>query len=201
MAFVFLTGAALTFHAFVQSSQAPKNPKSLCEYGLKVLLTNDTREKAKITHEAYVLWKENKIPLCINYRAPPDVPARPLNLKQVDPRNVPKRGAGSLQNRIALIHSIAHMESYAIDLAWDIIVRFANLDYLPKEYFDDWVKLADDEARHFGFLADRLEELGSFYGDLPGHPGLWQAASRTSGDILARLAILHCVHGNRNIYF
>lgn len=46
-------------------------------------------------------------------------------------------------------------------------------------------------------LSNRLKELGSFYGDLTVHDGLWGSASRTTEDVLARLAILHCVHEAR----
>jgi uncharacterized ferritin-like protein (DUF455 family) len=34
----------------------------------------------------------------------------------------------------------------AVDLSWDLIARFADYN-LPKEFFDDWVKVAEDEAR------------------------------------------------------
>lgn len=65
---------------------------------------------------------------------------------------------------------------------------------MPREFFTDFVKVAQDEGRHFTLLAARLQELGSFYGALPAHDGLWDSAIATSGDLLARLAIEHCVH-------
>lgn len=65
---------------------------------------------------------------------------------------------------------------------------------MPKEFFDDFVKVAEDEARHFRLLAERLVNLGSSYGALPAHDGLWDSAEATSSDIAARLAIEHCVH-------
>lgn len=45
-----------------------------------------------------------------------------------------------------------------------------------------------------GLLAPRLQELGSYYGALPAHDGLWDSAIATSGSLLARLAVEHCVH-------
>ena len=51
----------------------------------------------------------------------------------------------------------------------------------------------DDEARHFLLLDDRLRSLGSAYGDLAAHDGLWQAAAETRHDLLARLAIVPLV--------
>lgn len=65
---------------------------------------------------------------------------------------------------------------------------------MPIEFFNDFVKVAQDEGRHFCLLAARLEELGSFYGALPAHDGLWDSATATSKDLLARLAVEHCVH-------
>lgn len=65
---------------------------------------------------------------------------------------------------------------------------------MPIDFFTDFVKVAQDEGRHFTLLAARLEELGSFYGALPAHDGLWDSAIATSRDLLARLAIEHCVH-------
>jgi uncharacterized ferritin-like protein (DUF455 family) len=55
---------------------------------------------------------------------------------------------------------LANIEQYAIDLAWDIIARFADFEVngerLPVEYFLDWAKVAEDEAKHFTLLSKRL---------------------------------------------
>jgi len=97
-----------------------------------------------------------------------------------------------------LLHSLVHIENVAIDLTWDIISRFTSND-LPDEFYDDFVKVAEDEARHFTLLNERLIELGSFYGELPGHAGLWESAQQTAHDLLARLAIEHMVHEARGL--
>jgi len=76
----------------------------------------------------------------------------------------------------------------------DIIARFGKQEAMPREFFTDFVKVAQDEGRHFTLLAARLEELGSAYGALPAHDGLWDSAMATSKDLLARLAVEHCVH-------
>lgn len=76
----------------------------------------------------------------------------------------------------------------------DIIARFGKLEAMPRDFFTDFVKVAQDEGRHFTLLAERLKELGSSYGALPAHDGLWDSAASTSKDLLARLAIEHCVH-------
>ncbi|KAG4127273.1 hypothetical protein ERO13_D10G207500v2 [Gossypium hirsutum] len=107
-----------------------------------------------------------------------DRPARLTNVKLVSPSLMPKLGkAGSLQSRQAIVHSLVHTESWAIDLSW----------------------VAQDEGRHFSLLAARLKELGSSYGALPAHDGLWDSAIATSKDLLARLAIEHCVHEARGL--
>jgi uncharacterized ferritin-like protein (DUF455 family) len=103
-----------------------------------------------------------------------------------------RRGAGSLAHRIALLHAVAHIELNAIDLAWDLIARFAAHD-LPRVFYDDWVAVAEQEATHHALVAARLEALGAAYGDLPAHDGLWQAAQATAHDLLARLAIVPLV--------
>ena len=96
-----------------------------------------------------------------------------------------RRGAAG---RVALLHAIAHIELNAIDLAWDMIARFASAD-LPRAFYDDWVRVGDEEAKHFTLLNTRLAEMDAAYGDLPAHDGLWQSAQETAHDVLARLAV------------
>ena len=60
-------------------------------------------------------------------------------------------------------------------------------------FLDDWVKAADEESKHFNLLCDRLEAMGSFYGDLPAHAGMWRAAADTATDFMGRLAIVPMV--------
>jgi uncharacterized ferritin-like protein (DUF455 family) len=121
---------------------------------------------------------------------PPDRPARPDRPELRRPGDMPKRrAAGSREHRIALQHALAHIELNAIDLACDILARFPKAS-MPRGFYDDWVSAADEEAKHFGLLSDRLAGLGAAYGDLPAHDGLWLAAEETSQDLLTRLAIV-----------
>jgi len=53
--------------------------------------------------------------------------------------------------------------------------------------------------QHYRMLKARLKELGAQYGDLPAHEGLWESATATSKDVLARLAIEHMVHEARGV--
>jgi len=103
---------------------------------------------------------------------PPPRPARPERPLLRPPKEMAKRRAfGSRAGRIALIHALAHIELNAIDLAWDLVARFAGQG-LPRAFFDDWVDVAAEEACHFELLTGRLAEFGAGYGDLPAHDGL-----------------------------
>jgi uncharacterized ferritin-like protein (DUF455 family) len=123
----------------------------------------------------------------------PDRPARPDHPALVPPGQVPRRRFGSLAGRVAFLHAIAHIEFNAIDLAFDMALRFApqinreGLDW--REFAGDWASVGEDEARHFEMVNERLAQLGSAYGALPAHDGLWQSAATTADDVLARLAI------------
>jgi uncharacterized ferritin-like protein (DUF455 family) len=107
-------------------------------------------------------------------------------------------GIGTVENRRALIHSFVHIESVAIDLSWDIIVRWSDAQ-LPREFFDDWLRVASDEARHYRMLDERLRALGGFYGEFNVHDGLWECAQDTSDSLMARLVVEHIVHEGRGL--
>ncbi len=158
---------------------------------VEVLATADPAVKATASHRAAEAWRAGK--LTPGSAQPPDRPARPDRPLLLAPKEMPKRKAGgNAAKRIALLHALAHIELNAIDLAWDLIARFGKED-MPHAFFDDWVKVADEEALHFELLAARLRELGAAYGDLPAHDGLWEAATVTAQDLLARLAIVPLV--------
>ncbi|ERN13249.1 hypothetical protein AMTR_s00040p00233220 [Amborella trichopoda] len=167
---------------------------TLVEVALGVLNAADPWEKSELGEEAAILWFQGHI--SHDEELPvPDRPARLSNVRLVAPHLMPKLGkAGSLQSWQAVLHSLVHTESWAIDLSWDIIARFGRQEGMPRPFFDDFVKVAQDEGRHFRLLAARLEELGSFYGALPAHDDLWDSANATSNSLLARLAVEQCVH-------
>ncbi|KAL5800407.1 hypothetical protein ACOSQ4_033291 [Xanthoceras sorbifolium] len=183
--------------------QIQSESETLVEAALRVLNTADPFDKARLGDLVASKWLDGTITLPYNpslHLPVPDRPARLTNVKLVSPSLMPKLGkAGSLQSRQAIVHSLAHTESWAIDLSWDIIARFGKQEAMPRDFFTDFVKVAQDEGRHFTLLASRLEELGSSYGALPAHDGLWDSAIATSNDLLARLAIEHCVHEARGL--
>lgn len=122
----------------------------------------------------------------------PAAPAWPQHPVLLHASQMPKRKkGGSLRNRINMLHALAHIEFAAIDLAFDMAGRFG--DQFPRAFADDWMRVGADEAMHFALLDRRLRSLGSYYGAMPAHAGLWSAAERTKDDVLARLAIVPMV--------
>jgi uncharacterized ferritin-like protein (DUF455 family) len=90
-----------------------------------------------------------------------------------------------------MIHALAHIEYVAIDLAFDLIGRFGG--GFPRAFVDDWMRVGAEEAMHFAILDRRLRAMGSGYGAMPAHDGLWEAAAATAHDPLARLAVVPMV--------
>lgn len=143
------------------------------------------------TREVARNWRLGRLEFVFDVEMP-DEPARPDQPELLPPNKMPKRGkGGSKRGRIALWHSLAHIEFVAIDLALDIVGRFGG--EMGREFVNDFLSVAADEAMHFALLARKLESLGSRYGELPAHGGLWQAAYETRDDIRARLAIVPMV--------
>lgn len=165
---------------------------SLTGAAIAVLKTADPAAKARLSRQLAEAWRNGTL-AAMGDAVPPDRPGRPEKPELLPPNRVKKRKiTASPAGRAALLHALAHIELNAIDLAWDIAARFAGED-LPRGFFDDWVKVADDEARHFLMLCDRLAALDSFYGALPAHDGLWEASQGTAHDLLARLAVVPLV--------
>lgn len=119
--------------------------------------------------------------------APAGLPGRPARPLLVPPSEVKQRSVQSPQGRAVLIHALAHIEFNAINLALDVVWRFAGL---PDAFYLDWLKVAREEAHHFQLLNHHLQTLGHEYGDFPAHDGLWHMAEKTRDDLLARLALV-----------
>lgn len=146
--------------------------------------------KTAITQAAASRWFCRKLSL----RSPMDDPVserpgRPDRPELLPPRLVKKRNLNTPAGRIALLHALAHIELNAIDLALDIVARFAS-EPVPLSFFDGWMQVAFEEAKHFNLIRARLRALDADYGDLPAHDGLWQAAHDTRNDLTARLAVV-----------
>ncbi|PHP68070.1 rhamnosyltransferase [Zhengella mangrovi] len=160
---------------------------------IAALAASDLDEKVAVTRAVHQRWMQRGLSL----RSPrdpaiPDRPGRPDKPDLVAPKLVKKRSLTSQRGRIALMHALAHIELNAIDLALDIVARFTS-EPVPRSFFDGWMRVAFEEAKHFDLLRARLASLGAAYGDLPAHDGLWQAAHQTRNDLHARLAIVPLV--------
>ena len=161
----------------------------------EVLQTADGREKTALSKSYAEMWFAARAAgdtIEIGTANPPLHPARPEKPELLSPRDVPKRKPGSEAGRIALLHAVAHIELNAVDLHWDIIARFGHIT-MPIGFYDDWVKSAAEESKHFNLVCDCLEAIGSHYGALPAHAGMWRAAEDTKDDLLGRLAVVPMV--------
>ena len=155
------------------------------------LLTGDPREKVFAARDVARRWRLGQLDFVFDV-AMPDEPARPARPELLPPGQMPKRGkGGSEHRRIALWHALAHIEFVAIDLALDMAGRFGA--EMGRAFVSDFLSVAADEAMHFALLDRKLQGLGSHYGALPAHGGLWQAAQETAHDVSARLAVVPMV--------
>ncbi len=136
-------------------------------------------------------WRGQRLAFAFD-AAMPDSPARPAVPELLSPNRMPRRGRGfSERSRIALWHSLAHIEFVAIDLALDMAGRFGA--EMGEGFVRDFLDIAAEEALHFALIDRHLRTMGSFYGALPAHDGLWEAAEETRHDVAARLAVVPMV--------
>jgi uncharacterized ferritin-like protein (DUF455 family) len=166
---------ASTYHAEV---------RTLRRQSLAVLLTANPWQKADLARE---LDDRDAVGADEAIAEPPGIPGRPARPALVPHTEIKQRSVKSPDGLAALMHALAHIEFNAINLACDVIWRFAGM---PDRFYLDWAKVAREEAYHFGLLSDRLVELGQAYGDLPAHNALWDMAEKTRHDLLARLALV-----------
>ena len=150
------------------------------------LTTTEIDQKLALTATVATDWRtgqldwQDTVPIIL-------VCGRPLKPDLVPHRQVLQRGAKSPEGRARLLHAIVHIEFSAINLALDHAARFRGM---PEQYYADWIGVAAEEAYHFTILRERLQSLGHDYGDFPAHAGLWNMPERTSGDVLARMALV-----------
>lgn len=164
------------------------NQMSLFQAARDCLLIESVDDKLQRTDEVAETWQSGKFDLDAEAGTQNIIEAgRPAKPQLVHPSQLPRRGLGTEQGRLALIHAIAHIEFNAINLAWDAVQRFSGM---PLDYYNNWVQVAQEEARHFRLLRERLQDAGAEYGDFPAHNGLWDMAVRTADDPLVRMALV-----------
>ena len=174
------------------TSPSSSRPEAFAEAGLYAALEACLRQDEPALKLAWVAWlADNAGALDPRPPAQPaaalERPGRPPRPRLVAPRDVPQRGLGTVEGRAALLHAIAHIEFNAINLALDAVWRF---DGMPRTYYQDWMRVAAEEAKHFRLLRDHLRSQGHDYGDFPAHQGLWTMCEKTRHDVLARMALV-----------
>ncbi|BBP46233.1 hypothetical protein THMIRHAS_16060 [Thiosulfatimonas sediminis] len=161
---------------------------NLFDLSLQCLQESDLERKLQQLNQLLDLWTQDA--LDFSARGPieriPD-PGRPAKPDLVSPKALPRRGIGTKEGHAALMHSIAHIEFNAINLALDAVYRFQEM---PQQYYGDWLGVAGEESYHFQMIREHLYHLGYEYGDFPAHDGLWMTTYETDHDPLVRMALV-----------
>ncbi|MBT3206177.1 MAG: ferritin-like domain-containing protein [Gammaproteobacteria bacterium] len=154
----------------------------------QAIMENDPIQKCLLTDELFDDWQNQRLTRVNDCPVESiDVPGRPVKPTLVNPRKVPKRSMITELGKKVLLHSFAHIEFNAINLALDAAYRFRDM---PDEFVTDWLQVAFEEVKHFKLLNDYLVELGSFYGEFDAHNGLWHMVCKTRHDVLHRMALV-----------
>ena len=135
---------------------------SLAEAAWRIVSAPAPDDKVRLAAAAADLWRERRLSLGARSTRPPmpDRPGRPSRPELLPPSRMPRRSTQGLRGRIALLHSLAHIELNAVDMTWDLVARFVD-EPMPLSFFDNWVEVGAEEASHFALVSRRLGELGS----------------------------------------
>jgi uncharacterized ferritin-like protein (DUF455 family) len=160
----------------------------LFEHASQCIAAADPDDKLRLTRATREAWLARRLELHRGGEPEPiGEPGRPARPELVHPSRVKQRKLTSEAGRAAFLHALAHIEFNAINLGWDAVYRFRDL---PETFYDDWSRVAAEEACHFEMLRGRLQQLGHDYGDFPAHDGLWYMARCTAHDSLVRMALV-----------
>lgn len=172
-------------------------PETVFTAAYHALMCPSVDEKIKRVDTLRAEWQAGQLGLTDDSQIEEvPVPGRPDAPELVAPRALRQRGLGSEAGRAAFVHALTHIEFNAINLALDAVYRFRGL---PRQYYSDWLIVAVEEAYHFGILRSRLRQLGSDYGALPAHNGLWDMAVRSADTVLMRMALVPRVFEARGL--
>jgi uncharacterized ferritin-like protein (DUF455 family) len=162
----------------------------LRETSLAILANTDIESKVSQLANLFAEYQAGHIAINLSSNLDSQslhLPGRPIKPDLVAPKFVPKRKMDTVEGRAILWHSLAHIEFNAMNLALDAIWRFPNM---PKAYYEDWLRLAKEEAYHFGLINAHLQSFGFGYGDFPAHNSLWEMVERTTDSVIARMALV-----------
>ncbi len=161
---------------------------------LQALCCPDIDDKCRLVEALHAQTSDLDLDADTTLQPLPDLPGRPARPSLTDPASVPPRSPFTPEGHAALIHSICHIEFNAINLALDAVWRFPGM---PHPFYLDWLRVAAEEAYHFGLLRAHLRTLPHpgrsepwDYGDFDAHDGLWLMCEKTADDIVARMALV-----------
>lgn len=144
--------------------------------------------KGELSDQVYQNWINGQLIRDVDFPLEDiDIPGRPDQPELVHPRQVKQRSLATEEGRKVLLHSFAHIEFNAINLALDAAYRFRDM---PDDFVTDWLSVAAEEAKHFKLIDDYLMDLGSSYGAFKAHNGLWDMVCRTRHNVLHRMALV-----------
>lgn len=157
---------------------------SLRQHALQVLAESNPDEKSRL---ARALDPDEAPDAGEQIFEPTGIPGRPAQPELVAHTELKQRSVRTTEGRAALLHALAHIELNAIDLAADMVWRFAGM---PDGFYRQWAIVAQEEALHFQLLRDHLRAIGYDYGSFAAHNALWEMAEKTKADLLARIALV-----------
>jgi len=151
-------------------------------------MEKDAQQKCLQTDQIYRDWKQGGLLRDKSKSIEDiDIPGRPAEPELVNPRQVLRRSLATQQGQKVMLHSFAHIEFNAINLALDAAYRFQDM---PDDFISDWLQVASEEAKHFSLINDYLHDLGCYYGEFKAHNGLWDMVCKTRHDVLHRMALV-----------
>nr|XP_014340567.1 PREDICTED: uncharacterized protein LOC102346691 [Latimeria chalumnae] len=166
---------------------------TLCYWAAKILCMPDPEEKVRTTREVQEWWNSGKITE-IGQAEAPACPRRKENLTVLEPGRIKRGKGGTLVSQYS--NNMALQSFYSLQC---LFRNSSPITACTVIVYERSVRYPEAWNQHYRLLEKRLTELGSFFGALPVHNGLWQSATDTSHDLLARLAIVHMVHEARGL--
>ncbi|MDO9423351.1 MAG: ferritin-like domain-containing protein [Methylobacter sp.] len=162
--------------------------KDLFDFAEAFFQQTNIDEKLALTHQTWQAHIFGELTFTSDRPVLPiDLVTFPERPELLAPRQMPRRKLTTTAGIAAFFHAIAHVEFIAIYLAWDILYRFRGM---PEQFYQDWLRVADEEAQHFELIRTHLRTMQFDYGDLPAHSGLWDHAKDTADDLPGRLAMV-----------
>jgi len=162
----------------------------LRQSALEILALNDAQSKVSRVFQLFDDYQQQLVSLNLSEVLNPHnlvLPGRPEKPELIPPLQVPKRKMDSVEGRASLLHSLAHIEFNAMNLALDAIWRFSDM---PQQYYEDWLKVAKEESYHFSLVNEHMQSFGFSYGDFSAHNSLWEMVERTTDSVIARMALV-----------